>query len=349
MTTDRPLILRCDASVSIGTGHVMRCLALAQAWQDAGGQAVFVMASTAAAVAERLRDEQVRMVSIDGVVGGEADLGQTIAVARNENAAWVVTDGYQFGSPYQRALSNAGIRVLSLDDNGCLGASADFILNQNIHARQDLYPDRAPHTKLLLGTEYALLRREFVVRREYRREIPPTVRNLLVAMGGSDPDNVTSRVLDAVDQVNVAGLRVVVVAGGSNPHAASLATRVAASCHGCRLVANANNMADLISQADMAVSAAGTVCWEFCLLGLPAVLLPIAENQVAVAHALHAAGAAVTADISAAASSEATAQLITRLANSPVERASLSQKARTLVDGRGADRVLSSLMSATLS
>ncbi len=338
------LLMRADADVSIGTGHVMRCLSLAQAWQDAGGRATFAMACTTPAVTERLQCEHFGLVRIDAVAGGEGDLEQAIGFARGEDASWIVTDGYRFGAHYQRALRKAGVRVLALDDNGGACFEADFVLNQNLHAHENLYPEHSANTRLLLGTEYALLRREFIPLRGYRREIPPVARHLLVIMGGSDPNNMTPRVLDAIDQVGVPGLCVLVVVGGSNPHAASLAGR--ALRHECRLVTNATNMPELIAHADLAVSAAGTICWEFCQLGLPAIVLPIAENQIAVARALHAAGVAVLASEAGPA---AMAELIARLIGSQAERASLSRKAQTLVDGRGAERTLSALLSATPS
>jgi UDP-2,4-diacetamido-2,4,6-trideoxy-beta-L-altropyranose hydrolase len=338
-------LIRTDATTSMGTGHVMRCLALAQAWQDAGGQATFAMACTTPSISQRLRDEGVGSIPIDGSAGGEDDSAQTIALAENEAASWVIIDGYQFGSRYQQTLKDGGLKVLALDDNAsCSSYSADFVLNQNLHAREDLYPGNSPNTRFLLGTKYALLRREFVSLRGYRREIPPIARNLLVAMGGSDPDNVTARVLDALDTIRIPGLRVVVVAGGSNPHTVSLAARISASRHECQLLANVVDMPGLISRADLAISAAGTVCWEYCLLGLPAVILAIAENQVLAAKALHSAGIALLAEGGAEGGTGKMAELITRLANSKEERAAQSVKAQGIVDGKGAERVVSILL-----
>lgn len=344
------LIVRADASVAIGTGHVMRCLALAQAWRDAGGRAIFAMADSTAAITDRLRSETAQPIPINAAAGSGRDLELTIALARNEAASWVVTDGYQFGPHYQGTLKSAGLKVLSVDDNGRGGTyTADFVLNQNIHARADLYRDRAPHTRLLLGTQYALLRREFLCLRGYQREIPPVARKLLVAVGGSDPGNVTSRVLDAIDQVRVPGLEVVVVAGGSNPHTASIRHRVAACRHNCRLLANVTNMSDVITWADLAVSSAGTACWEYCLAGLPAILLAMADNQIPAARALHTTGAAVLAGEGGEYGSWEIAEPIARLVNSPEERQSVSRKARTVVDGGGAERTLSSLLCANVS
>jgi UDP-2,4-diacetamido-2,4,6-trideoxy-beta-L-altropyranose hydrolase len=340
------LLIRADASVAVGTGHVMRCLALAQAWQDAGGCATFAMAESTPAIKDRLGNEGVRLVEIEGSPGGGAELEQTIALARNCGATWVVADGYEFDAGYQRALKDAGLKVLLLDDNGRGGSyAADVVVNQNIHAHENLYKDRTPHTKLVLGTKYALLRREFASLHGEQREIPSVARSILVALGGSDPDNVTLRVLQAMDQVVVPDLQISVVVGGSNPHLAAIAESAAKARHRCSILENVANMGEVIVWADLAISAAGSVCWEYCALGLPAVVVAVAENQVSAAEALHASGAARLIPGGARFAVVEMAELITRLVNSIEERRSLSQVARTLVDGGGASRVVSILLS----
>jgi UDP-2,4-diacetamido-2,4,6-trideoxy-beta-L-altropyranose hydrolase len=341
---ERTLLIRADANVAMGTGHAMRCLALAQAWQDRGGRCIFVMAETTPAVEQRLRSEGAVLVRIEGVPGSDFDGEQVIALARTYGPIWVVVDGYQFGSGYQRALTDERLKVLLIDDNGRSGThAADLVLNQNIHAQESLYGDRETYTKLLLGPKYALLRREFISAKD-PREISCVGRKLLVSMGGSDPDNVTRRAMEAIEQVAVAGLQVVVVAGGSNPHLASLAGSVAQSGHTCRILNNVANMQEVISWADLAISAAGGTCWEYCALGLPAVLVAVAENQVPNAEALHAAGAARLVAGGSKFSIGEMVHLITRLANSPVEREALSKAASSLVDGGGASRIIAILM-----
>jgi len=343
------LLVRADASVAIGTGHIMRCLALAQAWQDAGGGVTFAMAESTPAIEQRLRSEGAGLVRIDGARGSGPDSEQLIALARAHGPSWVVVDGYEFGSGYQRALKNGRLNVVLIDDNGRSGTyAADVVLNQNIHAQEGLYKDREPYTRLLLGTKYALLRREFVSARS-PREVPSVGRKLLMGMGGSDPDNVTCRVMEAMEQVAVEDLEVAVVTGGSNPHLASVAGAVAKSRHRCRTLNNVANMQQLISWADLVVSAAGTACWEYCALGLPAVLVTVAENQIANAEALHAAGAARLVAGGPQFAIGEMAQLITRLANSVSERQTLSQTARALVDGGGAARTVSMLLAEGVS
>ena len=223
MTDGRRLLVRCEASVAIGTGHVMRCLALAQAWQDAGGRAAFAMAMATPAVEERLRRESIEVVRLNAEPGSADDAKETIALAREKQASWVVVDGYGFGADYQAALKGAGMKVLFIDDNGhAEHYPADLVLNQNAHANEALYRNRESSTRMLLGPRYALLRREFAARRGWKREIPAIARNVLVTMGGSDPDNFTREAVGGVRAVKDESLRIRVLAGGSNPHFASL-------------------------------------------------------------------------------------------------------------------------------
>ena len=216
----------------MGTGHVMRCLALAQAWQETGGRAVFAMAETTPAISQRLLAERCEASTVSGRSGTMEDAQHTIAHARQLESRWIAVDGYQFGADYQRVLKEAGFKVLFLDDYGhARHYCADVVLNQNVGFGAELYRDREPQTQLLLGPRYCLLRREFAAWRTWKREIQPTCRRLLVTMGGSDPENLTLRVLQAL--ANLAGLEedleVTVVTGGSNPHLKVLEDAVAQS------------------------------------------------------------------------------------------------------------------------
>ena len=193
------LIIRADASIAMGTGHVMRCLALAQAWQDEGGECIFAMAETTAASEERIRAEKFAVTNVVACPGTPQDAAQGVDLALAHHAPWIVVDGYQFDVEYQRKLKAAGLKLLVVDDTGHAGAYvADLVLDQNAHATKDLYQLREPYTVLLLGPRYALLRREFKTWRAWKREIAPIARKVLVTVGGTDPGNLTIRVIRAL-------------------------------------------------------------------------------------------------------------------------------------------------------
>jgi UDP-2,4-diacetamido-2,4,6-trideoxy-beta-L-altropyranose hydrolase len=337
------LLFRTDASIKIGTGHVMRCLALAQAWQDAGGRAVFAMAETTPAIHARIAAESCPVLSVSSAAGTPEDANQTIVLAREHQSDWVVVDGYQFTSEYQRLLQAAACKILFVDDYGhARHYSAHLILNQNVSAGEAMYQERNLQTTLLLGPRYALLRREFLAWRQWRREVSPVGRRVLVAMGGSDPDNVTDRVLDALKLVRMPDLEATIVAGGSNPHFSMLEDTAAQSGEKFTVKRDVANMAELMAAADVAISASGSTCWELCLLGLPALLLDVAPNQTAIAREMDKRGCAVhVGDRTVPA--ERIAQELERLLRSREQRQSLSQRSHELVDGNGARRVVSVL------
>jgi spore coat polysaccharide biosynthesis predicted glycosyltransferase SpsG len=182
----------------------MRCLALAQAWQDTGGNVVFAMVESTPAIDARLRSEGMEIVQLKASPNSIEDARNVSALARDRRAACVVVDGYRFDSHYQSNLKNTGLKLLFVDDLGkCGHYSADLVLNQNVHASESLYADREAHTRLLLGPRFALLRRDFKRWSKWQREFTPNGRKLLVTMGGSDPDNVTAVVLEALSAVKV--------------------------------------------------------------------------------------------------------------------------------------------------
>lgn len=338
------LFIRTDASLAIGTGHVMRCLALAQAWQDNVGDVVFVMAQAFPALIERLRAEGFTVVCLNLTPGGAEDAAQFVGVAREHNARWTVVDGHHFQSAYQLAIKDAHLQLLCLDDMGEADHYlADLLLNQNLHAHASMYSKREPYTRLLLGTRYAMLRREFNPWREWERAIAPLARKLLVSMGGIDAPNVTAAVLESLPALKTDGLEIRVIVGPGNPHRRELEPFAAESSPSVRFLNSVTSMPDLIAWADVAISAGGSTCWELCFMGLPAILLDLAENQRVIAEELNRQQAAVYLGRGKDGFRNAGASTLERILRSQEERAALSKKARTLVDGLGAGRVIQAL------
>jgi UDP-2,4-diacetamido-2,4,6-trideoxy-beta-L-altropyranose hydrolase len=346
MAEQGPLLVRADANERIGAGHVMRCLALAQAWQDVGGTAHFASGSIAPALEERLRVEGMGTSRLDAEPGSAADAAQTITLAREMEVAWVVVDGYQFDAPHQRALKEAGFRLLFLDDYGhATHYYADLVLNQNIHAHPSLYARREPVTTLLLGTRYALLRREFQPWRGWQRKIPPVARKVLVTLGGADPKKITLKVIQALGLVKVSSLETVVVVGGSNPHYEELQAAARHSSFTIRLKHNVANMASLMARADVAVSAGGSTCWELAFMGLPSLVLALADNQDAIAEGLDSAGVVRSLDRKEDVTVLELCNYLVNLIQGKAVRAKMCGLGQQLVDGLGGHRVALELIS----
>ena len=343
------LVIRADASATIGTGHVMRMLALAQAWRArpqrvAGEPApLFLCAEIAAGLVGRLTGDGFRVAGLDAPIGSAAD-GQ-LAARAVAPGGWVVADGYRFGFAFQAAVRGGGARLMLMDDNGENGTyDCELVLNQNVAASESAYRDRAPATRLLLGTRYALLREEFVAPPAHGSRPAAQGLHVLVTMGGSDPGDATRQVLDALGQLARPRDHVTVVVGAGNPRAAALEQQLAPlRWASARLAVGVTDMAGLMGRSDLAITAGGSTCWELCRLGVPMLVLGIADNQRSIVHGLAAAGAAISAGGGDAPDVDAMARQVSGLLADAELRAALAARARELVDGQGAARVCAAL------
>lgn len=341
--SDVPLVIRADGNARIGTGHVMRCLALAQTWQEAGGQVIFALAPGAPALAERLKTEGMTISPISAPPGSIGDVEQTHNLARRADARWLVVDGYHFSSSYQRLVKQFGMQLLVIDDNGQVDRCyADIVLNQNLHAHEDLYREKESYTRLLLGPDYVLLRREFLRWRNWRRTVPKMARNVLVTLGGSDPGNVTLEVIRGLRQLQRLELKTKIVIGSANGHAETL-VRELEDCSGrMELVTGVDDMPGLMAWADLAISGGGSTCWELAFMGLPNCIIVIAENQFEVAGALDQRGTSVSLGCSS--DSSKLGETVERLLQDPERRRQMSCRGRRMVSGNGSRLVMETIL-----
>jgi len=343
------LLIRADANTQIGAGHFMRCLALAQGWQDRGGKVVFVTACENKGLRERLAQEGLEVTPVEQPHPDPADWETTSKALKEHSGAWTVLDGYHFDSSYQCRIKETGHPLLVIDDMAHLERYyADVILNQNLHASKLLYECESD-TELLMGTRYALLRREFLQWPGRRREVGETAHKVLVTMGASDPDDVTSKVIHALDRVDQQRLEATVVVGASNPHGEAVRAAGGSSRHSVRLVRNTDDMPELMAWADFAISAAGSTCWELAFMGVPSVLLVLAENQRRVADGLAKVGAAVNLGPPNGYTEEQLAEeLRTWLVDYGEVADKMTSRGRRLVDGLGTTRVVEMLQGCRI-
>ncbi len=337
------IIIRADANATIGTGHVMRCLALAQAWQDAGGQCCFAVSGIAPALANRLQTEGMEIEQIRAKPGSEQDCDQLCDFAHSREAEWVVLDGYEFDGDYQKRVKQAGSRLLFVDDYGRAGSyHADVVLNHNLLASEDMYREREKRTRLLLGTRYALLRREFTGWRDWTREIPEVGRKVLVTMGGSDPDRLTGRLINALK--SMPQMEVTVVIGGCNTEFGSIQGAEGCFEGNVRWVRARTDMAKLISEADIVIAIAGGTLWESLCMSCPAMTYSRDAFQKRVVSKLAEAGAVCDMGYAGEFDSAGVEAVLSDLASSPSWRSEMANAGRRLVDGKGAERVCGILL-----
>ncbi len=271
------VLIRADAGGSLGTGHVARMLALAQAISAQGGTAIFACASCPEPLAQRLRDQGFPFHAINAEPGSAQDAAQTLELARREGAPWAVLDGYHFRETYQATLKKAGLKVLCVDDYGhCEVWNADAVLNHNLYAPERSFTSTVEGFSMLRGTHYALLRQEFLNQPPWEPK-PGRLENLLVTMGGVDADNATARVLDLLESVEGDPLHVRVIAGAGNPNLGSLLQHQ--SRHHLEIIPPVDDMPSQFRWADGIISAGGGTYLEWLLFHLKAAVVTIADNQ----------------------------------------------------------------------
>lgn len=335
------LLLRADASNKSGSGHVMRCLALAQAWDDA---AIELIASELTGdLAERATDTGITVHTIDVDSGSAADAQALADAVRERDFPIVVLDGYNFDAAYQRRIAAEDCTLVVLDDFGHADHYyADIVLNQGLYADESLYSSHEPETTFLFGPEYVLLRDEFRERGNYEPTIPERAANILVTMGGTDPDDVTTRCVRALNAVEEP-LDVRVVLGPLNEHHDSVSTATRESPHDIEILQDVRDMSEHMIWAHLAVAAAGTTVWELAHLGVPSQIVEIADNQRS-ATILDEYGLANWLGSVDDVSEEDIATGVRELCHDRQSRRRMSERGRALVDGRGAERVRSAIL-----
>jgi UDP-2,4-diacetamido-2,4,6-trideoxy-beta-L-altropyranose hydrolase len=339
------LIICAESGIQVGTGHVMRCLALAQAWKRAGGAVTFLVREGLAGIEQRIRAEGILLETLPN--GSESSPEDFVRVVLRAGAPIAALDGYSFGTREQAELSKAGVRVLTVDDYGhATDYPVRWVLNQNAYAAPEVYLGTS--AKLLLGPSYALLRDEFLPWVGWKRSIPDRAQKILITIGGSDPHNTSEQILRSLEFLERKDLDVVLVVGGGNPHGDALREAMERCTVPVRMARNVQDMPALMAWADVAIAGAGVTSYELCYMGLPSLLLIVAENQRRIAERLSELQIAVNAGTSREFRGELFAGQLQALIESSQRRGTMSQGARELVDGLGSQRVRAALIDREL-
>lgn len=357
------IAFRTDASVEIGAGHVMRCLALADELRLRGAECHFICRTLGGHMGQKISDRGYRTHLLPPLnnrtndsdhagyaswlgVSWENDALQTIELLDGLAWDWLVVDHYALDSHWEAAMHGRARRLMAIDDLANRRHEVDLLLDQNLGRDTSHYSGLVPEAAIrLVGPGFALLRPEFAALRTYslQRRQRAEPQRLLVSLGGTDPRNVTSRVLTALADVELpSGVSVFVVLGAGSPWqevVAELASRVAFPC---KLLIEIDDMARRMADSDLAIGAAGGSSWERCVLGLPSVMITLAENQREIARALHAAGAAVSVPDGG---SEALGETVLALLHDRNAMNRMSVAAARQCDGLGTGRVATAILA----
>ena len=305
----RLVAIRTDASTVIGTGHVMRCLALASDLVTRGISCRFVcrahpghLGAAITAAGHDLILLPLRPVRADpsepyaAWLGAdiETDIQDMIAAFINLKPGFVIADHYAIDRRWERAVAKAtGAQLMAIDGLANRAHACDLLIDPSFSIDgANRWTDLVePRCDVRTGPQYAPLRREF---REVRRtEVRDgTIRRVFIGFGGVDEPNATGLALEAFLSLDQPDIAADLVIGAGNPHRAALEHRVAGKSNIALHVAP-NDIATLMAQADLAIGAGGTMLVEQCRMGLPALLLSIADNQTGSIRALAAQGGGI--------------------------------------------------------
>jgi UDP-2,4-diacetamido-2,4,6-trideoxy-beta-L-altropyranose hydrolase len=330
---------RCDAGAALGGGHLMRCLTLAAALAARGWRVEFLCRELPGAGLDRVTAAGFGLHRLSD------ERPDTVrACLEADPPGWLIIDHYALDAAFERAACPPGWRVMVIDDLADRDHDCALLLDQTPGRVAADYEGRVPGAcQRLIGPDYALLRPNFAVGRPVMPEAGP-LRRVLVSMGAADPVNATGAVLDALAQRP--DLMVTVVLGSGAPHLVTVAGQVGARGAAGRLLVEHRDMAGLMARQDIAIGAGGMTALERAAVGLPALIVTLANNQALAATALHATGAArLIGDVRAPGWVGAILPALDAL-SAPGPRIAMARAGLDLVDGRGASRVAGALDAA---
>ena len=365
--SDQPTVaFRTDASIQIGTGHVMRCLTLADALRERGARCNFICRTHSGHLLDAIAQRGHHAVALPSSVAApstlpsdpahtawlgtdwQTDAQETLEALGAGGVDWLVVDHYALDRRCELAFRAHCQNLMVIDDLADRPHDSDVLLDQNLgRTVKDYGGLLSPHTTPFIGPQYALLRPEFAQLRSQSlaRRTHPQLRRLLITMGGVDKDNATGQVLQALTVCKLpTDLCITVVMGPHAPCLAEVKLQAPQMPWPTQVLVGVNEMAQIMADSDLCIGAAGGTSWERCCLGLPTLLLVIASNQMSGASELEKAGAALvfkTAPdlpqiIEMYLSSAAKAQL-----------KSMGQAASAVSDGLGVQRILDTMLSGS--
>ena len=362
------IVFRVDASIDIGTGHVMRCLTLANLFKAKGLASYFICREHLGNMIDHIKQSGYQVHKLPAVDPGyskinkgddeatlahshwlgtsqQKDAKECVPLLHSLKPDWLIVDHYALDIRWENMLRHACKKVFVIDDLADRSHDCDLLLDQNLGRCSKDYAKLVPRDcRLLIGPQHALLRPEFAALRErsqeYRKQ--PKIGHILITMGGVDKANATGRVLEALQHCSLPkDCRISVVMGANAPWLESVRQQALKMPWPTEVLVNIKDMADRMAKSDLAIGAAGSTSWERCCLGLPALSVVLAENQWSIARTLEAEG--VTGLVGTIEEiSDQLPKAMDRLSQDPI-LSEMSEKACAIADGLGALRVLAEL------
>lgn len=349
------IAFRTDSSNDIGTGHVMRCLSLADVLRERGAECIFITMETPGNLIAAIRACGHEVVELPATTSTHIE-NETIDAALSikgligKKIDWIVVDHYQLGSDWEIAMTPHCKKILVIDDLINRPHTCDLLLNQNHGCDPHSYADLLPsHCQVLAGANYALLRPQFYASRTtgQSRTAEGRLKHIVVTMGGIDIGNASSKILETLAQCDLdADCKISVVLRTASPWQAEAELLATAMPYQTNILYNVTDMAELMAGCDLAITAAGTTLWELCCLGIPMIAVITADNQLHSATTLQTNGGLLLIDNP----SLLAAELPMRIQQCQQQslRQSLSTTASSVTDGYGTHRVAEALSASAM-
>lgn len=340
------IVIRTDASIEIGTGHVMRCLTLAKQLKRHGADVTFVCRKLEGNSISHLQSENMKVLTLPKINQSGNDLDwakenwkldaketSSLLKETTPNIDLMIVDHYAFDQNWEQMLKNQANQILVIDDLADRNHDCDFLLDQNYYINmEERYKGLVPeHCVLMLGPDYVLLREEFIEAAKNQRERTGQVGNLLIFFGGTDPTGETIKTLNAIMELDVSFENIDVVVGASNPQKVQiqqLCKEIPHTHYYCQV----NNMAELMMKADLSIGAGGSTTWERCFLGLPSVVFIVAENQRELTKTLIGKEVLLCANSDSLDSNENLAMILKEITCVPLKLLTISERSQEIVN-----------------
>ena len=349
------VIIRVDASLKMGTGHVMRCLTLAQVLKENGGDVEFICRKHEGNLIDKIHSSEFAVhelrlceeIEFDNKLAHSHWLGATqqqdaddcIDILKVEKTNWLIVDHYALDEQWQKKLKPYYEKLMVIDDLADRKHQCDILLDQNFgRSSKDYEILTLKSTKLLMGPKYALLRPEFEKLRQYSldRRKKANFKSLLINMGGTDPDNITEKVIEKLQAANLPkNVIITIVMGKTAPHLQSVKRCASELPYYSEVKVDIDNMAEIMANADIAIGASGSTTWERCCLGVPTLQLITAYNQEFIAQKLDKINAIKLVNID---------ELVKNLENFQYWMKAIGENASKVTNGSGSRTVLAYLL-----
>jgi len=353
---DKNLFIRADVGTKIGTGHIMRCLTLAESLKKKFVDIYFISNKIPQNLADFIERKGYKVCNIHGYsyIEGkkihpavkkksiERDVNQSVEIisSHKNEENWLIIDHYGIDKKWEEKIRKYVDKIIVIDDLANRKHDCNVLIDQNFYKNMKVrYEKLVPKNCMqLVGPKYALLRSEFKnARKKLKRK--NRLCRIFVSFGGSDPTNQTAKVLLALKNLNLK-CRIDAVVGNSNPHK-DYVKRLCASIPFCLFHNKSENIASLMANADLAIGGGGSMTWERCCIGLPTIVSILSNNQQKLTEEVAEMGCVINLGYASKLTSNSFANALKKIEIKTLQK--MSEKCLRLVDGNGTRRIVNKI------